>query len=190
MVTICAARTSQLAVGRLVKSRGRYSFWKEGVIEFVSNEPGFPAWVGIRTKVRGKTQFIYGLTRREFQLLPRYRRPKREGVSLRLRFEVLRRCGFRCVYCGVSSGEAKIEIDHIVPVSDGGSSRSNNLVAACYNCNRGKRNRPIEPPNSGLAVTELAGRTVRDPEPNQLVLPLEVGCAKVADALWKNTEIE
>lgn len=43
--------------------------------------------------------------------------------------------GDPCVYCG----EPSTEIDHIVPVSQGGTSEWDNLAPACTTCNRSKQ---------------------------------------------------
>lgn len=59
---------------------------------------------------------------------------------LRLRFEVFRRDGFACQYCGRTAKEdIKLHIDHILPKSKGGSLSMDNLITACYECNEGKR---------------------------------------------------
>lgn len=56
-----------------------------------------------------------------------------------LRFEVLKRCGFRCSYCGARPKDgAWLEVDHIVPRAAGGSDEPDNLTAACQACNNGK----------------------------------------------------
>jgi hypothetical protein len=61
------------------------------------------------------------------------------SVSNRLRFEILRRDGFSCRYCGARAGEgAVLEIDHVLPKVLGGSDKPTNLVAACVDCNGGK----------------------------------------------------
>ena len=67
---------------------------------------------------------------------------KREPIGNKLRFEVFRKSGFRCFYCGRSPREDKIklEIDHFTPVSKGGTDDLENLVAACQKCNSGKSN--------------------------------------------------
>jgi HNH endonuclease len=60
-------------------------------------------------------------------------------TSKRLRYEVLRRDGNRCRYCGVTADEAKIVVDAVVPEALGGSHKDPaNLVAACEPCNSGK----------------------------------------------------
>lgn len=55
-----------------------------------------------------------------------------------VRFEVFKRDEFTCRYCGRRSPAVILEIDHVVPVSTGGSDAVENLVTACYECNRGK----------------------------------------------------
>lgn len=57
------------------------------------------------------------------------------------RYEVMRRDGFQCVLCGNSGKDARLEIDHKIPVSRGGSERINNLQTLCFKCNRGKRDK-------------------------------------------------
>ena len=59
-------------------------------------------------------------------------------VSKRLRFEVLRRDGHRCWYCGIDASETNLVIDHVIPLSLGGRTVPENLVAACRPCNSGK----------------------------------------------------
>lgn len=62
----------------------------------------------------------------------------RLGIGQKKRFRVLRRCGFRCRYCGCPSTEVRLGIDHVVPVVRGGTDDESNLVAACFDCNVGK----------------------------------------------------
>ena len=59
-------------------------------------------------------------------------------VSKRLRFEVLRRDGHHCRYCGKGVADAIITVDHVVPTALGGTDLPDNLVAACEDCNNGK----------------------------------------------------
>ena len=66
---------------------------------------------------------------------------KRKTIGLSLRYNVLKRDGFQCVLCGASGKEAKIEIDHIIPISKGGTHIENNLQTLCFSCNRGKSNK-------------------------------------------------
>jgi len=69
--------------------------------------------------------------------------PIRKSISASLRFKVFQRCDFKCVYCGKAPPQSELQIDHIVPVSRGGTNAVENLVAACAECNHGKRDRLI-----------------------------------------------
>lgn len=60
------------------------------------------------------------------------------AVSKRLRYEILRRDGYACRYCGVRAPQAPLTIDHVVPRTLGGSDLPDNLAAACFDCNAGK----------------------------------------------------
>lgn len=76
------------------------------------------------------------------------------------RFRVLNRCGFRCVYCGASADEKRLEIDHVIPRAKNGSDDEANLVAACVDCNRGKGASSVAPHTSFLAW--LRAQQLRD----------------------------
>ena len=61
------------------------------------------------------------------------------SVAARTRFEVLRRDGFACVYCGrTARAGVVLHIDHYQPRSLGGSNDIDNLVTSCRECNLGK----------------------------------------------------
>jgi hypothetical protein len=84
----------------------------------------------------------------EYYLLPwsagqNRRASDRRGVDLKCRFEVLKRDHFTCQYCGRRAPAVEIEVDHVVPRSAGGTDDLTNLVAACFECNSGKSNRPL-----------------------------------------------
>ncbi len=63
---------------------------------------------------------------------------KRKSISKRLRFEVFKRDRFTCQYCSAKPPKVPLEIDHIVPVSKNGKNTIDNLITACFDCNRGK----------------------------------------------------
>jgi hypothetical protein len=62
-------------------------------------------------------------------------RPRREPIPESVRHEVWRRDQGRCVDCG---SRERLEFDHIVPVSQGGSNTARNLELRCEPCNRRK----------------------------------------------------
>jgi hypothetical protein len=61
----------------------------------------------------------------------------RKPLSVRKRFFVFKRDRYRCRICGRSGLE--LEVDHKVPVAQGGSDALDNLQTLCFDCNRGKR---------------------------------------------------
>lgn len=58
------------------------------------------------------------------------------GEWLILRDRVFERDDFTCTYCGAHDG--KLECDHVVPVSRGGTNDEANLATACKPCNSSK----------------------------------------------------
>lgn len=62
----------------------------------------------------------------------------RKPISKTVRFNVFKRDGFRCQYCGSHPPAVVLEIDHVTPVSKGGTNVIHNLITACFDCNRGK----------------------------------------------------
>jgi hypothetical protein len=59
-------------------------------------------------------------------------------VNLALRFAVLKRDRFTCVYCGGHPPNVELQVDHFHPASRGGADHIDNLVTACRECNAGK----------------------------------------------------
>eukprot|EP00210_Caulerpa_lentillifera_P007832 g7474.t1 len=57
------------------------------------------------------------------------------------RRNVLRRDRFSCVYCGVTQN---LTVDHVIPISKGGTNHWENVVTACRSCNNRKGNRTLE----------------------------------------------
>lgn len=58
-----------------------------------------------------------------------------------LRKFVFERDDFTCQYCGERG--VRLECDHVHPVSKGGTDHTDNLVTACFSCNRSKRDKTI-----------------------------------------------
>lgn len=85
-----------------------------------------------------------------------FRKAKRQNIPERLRFKIYRRDGFTCQYCGRTAREMELSIDHIIPISKGGTNDASNLTTACMPCNRGKSDE--NPPYSELKP--YAERTV------------------------------
>ena len=62
----------------------------------------------------------------------------RKGIRPKLRYEVLSRDNFKCVLCGNTAADDRLEVDHIKPVVYGGTNETGNLRTLCAECNKGK----------------------------------------------------
>lgn len=76
------------------------------------------------------------------------------NISPQLRNEILERNGFTCQLCGAGPGDpdpfnpnrkVRLHIDHIKPISQGGTDNRDNLRVLCSACNQGRAN--IQPPS-------------------------------------------
>ena len=70
-------------------------------------------------------------------------RTKRKALSQKIRFEVFKRDSFTCAYCGRKAPDVVLQVDHIVPVAQGGTNDILNLVTSCVECNQGKSDRKL-----------------------------------------------
>lgn len=95
------------------------------------------------------------------------------AVSQRLRYEILRRDNHACRYCGATAPDVKLNVDHVIPTSLGGSDKPDNLVAACVDCNGGKTS---SMPNA-MPVQDVNQETFRKAVANQQ--------AGLTDHLWR-----
>ena len=94
------------------------------------------------------------------------------------------RDGWRCVYCGTSSG--RLTLDHVIPRSKGGESIWENVVTACAPCNLRKGDRLLEESGCTCPAAAAAGagalhppRDADDPA-NLGAVPAGVGDGRVA----------
>jgi flavodoxin len=74
---------------------------------------------------------------------------KRKPISPKLRFEVFKRDNHKCQYCGATPKDEGVvlEVDHILPVYEGGDNSFENLITSCKQCNIGKGKRKITDKN-------------------------------------------
>jgi 5-methylcytosine-specific restriction endonuclease McrA len=79
-------------------------------------------------------------TRTAYMQSEAFRRKNERGkVTPSLRYDVMRRDGFRCCLCGrTATNGVELEVDHIIPVAKGGNTTYSNLQTLCRDCNRGK----------------------------------------------------
>lgn len=80
-------------------------------------------WIGYRTELEKPEQIVQIAIRRE-----RY-------ITQLSRREVWKRDNGKCRECG---SDESLEFDHMIPVSKGGNSTTNNVQLLCLRCNRAK----------------------------------------------------
>jgi hypothetical protein len=69
--------------------------------------------------------------------------PGRENIPKKLRFAILTRDNFSCVYCGRSAPRVELAVDHVHPVAKGGTNEKGNLVTSCSDCNLSKATKTL-----------------------------------------------
>jgi hypothetical protein len=113
---------------------------------------------------------------------------KRKAMSKKTRFEVFKRDGFKCQYCGAHPPEAILEPDHIKPVADGGTNSMDNLVTACFSCNRGKGANSLNTVPQSLAdKAALVAETEAQLRGYQDIL--EAKRDRIEEELWRVAEV-
>lgn len=85
------------------------------------------------------------------------------GLSADLRKKIFERDGYTCQICGAGPGDdapcepgksVRLQVDHVVPISDGGTDDGNNLRTTCVYFNKEKSN--IHKPASAQSISALS----------------------------------
>lgn len=108
----------------------------------------------------------------------------RKQISKKKRFDVFKRDGFRCVYCGATPITELLHVDHITPVVEGGTNDIDNLCTACVPCNLGKGGRSLS--DIPQALSEKAAQIAEQEE--QLAGYQKILAAKrdrIQDETWE-----
>lgn len=121
---------------------------------------------------------------------------QRKAMSKKTRFEVFKRDGFTCQYCGAHPPEVILEPDHINPVANGGTNHIDNLVTSCFDCNRGKGARllTVVPQSLGEKAKEIQEREAQLAGYREIMQAqldrIENDMWEVADALFPNSSAD
>jgi HNH endonuclease len=63
----------------------------------------------------------------------------RKGIGDKLRYQIMERDNFRCVFCGQGAKDGvALQIDHIIRPENGGDNSEKNLRLLCMSCNKGR----------------------------------------------------
>lgn len=121
---------------------------------------------------------------------------QRKAMSKKTRFEVFKRDGFTCQYCGAHPPEVILEPDHINPVANGGTNHIDNLVTSCFACNRGKGARllTVVPQSLSGKAKEIQEREAQLSGYREIMQAqldrIERDMWTVADALFPNSSVD
>jgi 5-methylcytosine-specific restriction endonuclease McrA len=110
----------------------------------ISETPYKRYWGSVRGACEALAAFHSGLISREQLLSGNISLPERKTISLKDRWLILKQGNYKCAKCGASPSRdhsVELEIDHIYPVSRGGSNSLDNLQVLCRLCNQGKKDR-------------------------------------------------
>jgi len=71
-------------------------------------------------------------------------RKTQRALGTVVQWQVYRRDGFKCLYCGREGGDTgtTLTVDHFVPIEHGGTDELGNLATSCKRCNKDKGSRP------------------------------------------------
>ena len=69
------------------------------------------------------------------------KRQVRQRLTTKAKEQIYIRDKFECQYCG---SKEELEVDHIIPISKGGTNENDNLITACHRCNTSKSDKDLE----------------------------------------------
>jgi len=82
-----------------------------------------------------KIKFIENFTTGPNKNFLKQNKTKRKPIDSKLRHEVFKRDGYRCLECGATNKETTLHADHIIPRTQGGKDELDNLQTLCDSCN-------------------------------------------------------
>jgi len=119
----------------------RFGGWRNSLIAFVeyinSNDNEEKEDCTIERNISEKKEICI---KNEYK---KYLKRTTRNINLKLRFRVLQRDNFKCCFCGSSPAKdpnIELNVDHIVPWTNGGETIIDNLQTLCSKCNLGKSN--------------------------------------------------
>lgn len=93
------------------------------------------------------------------------------AIGDKLRRQILERNGYTCQVCGAGAGEesgcepgkkCRLQIDHVIPISQGGTDEEHNLRAVCHGYNKDKSNLKVPTSRDAISAMALIRRQPRD----------------------------
>ncbi len=69
---------------------------------------------------------------------------KRRKLTKAERQQIYDKCNGHCAYCGCEITLGQMQVDHVVPIYNGGADEFNNMLPACRPCNHRKGAESLE----------------------------------------------
>lgn len=140
--------------------RRAFTLLYQGVAQAVDEEYrlfDFDSWADLAVAVREDSVGMVGRAIRvpRVILLIAYDRLPKRRVRFS-RFNIYARDRNTCQYCGERFARNDLNLDHVVPRSQGGGSTWENVVCSCFECNRVKGGRT--PEQAGMRLLRLPRR--------------------------------
>lgn len=104
-------------------------------------EPCYPDGLSKHCRICSRAMQKARRDRMKRPVVPKEKEPEYSSLDTNPRFEIYKRDGYLCYYCGINVLElsaTQATLDHIYPESLGGKSVASNLVTACKTCNCNK----------------------------------------------------
>ncbi|MCK6554567.1 HNH endonuclease [Candidatus Binatia bacterium] len=145
---------------QITSVRRAFSLLYQGIARAVNEEYrtfDFESWADVSASVHDDT---IGLVNRVIRvprviLLLAFDRVPRRQVRFS-RFNIYLRDRNTCQYCGRKFARTELNLDHVLPRSQGGLSLWENVVCSCHECNRRKGGRT--PEQAGMRLLREAAR--------------------------------
>lgn len=83
-------------------------------------------------------------------------------IGSKVRFEIFKRDLFTCQYCGRSTPEVELQIDHIIPQAKGGGDDVDNLITSCSECNYAKNDILLSDRTYTIDTVELHANNLKN----------------------------
>lgn len=108
----------------------------------------------------------------------------RKKTSKKVRFDVFKRDGFKCQYCGAHPPAVMLHVDHIHPVAEGGTNDLDNLITSCEPCNLGKGARLLS--DVPMAMADRAADILeREEQINGFNAAVRAQAERIEDESWE-----
>lgn len=180
----------------IVTARRAFCMLSAGVARALDHDHrafDFESWAELSAAVHDETVGIVGRAIRvpRVVLLSMYDRIPKRNVRFS-RLNIMLRDGHTCQYCGRRYPRSKLNIDHIIPRSRGGSTEWENIVTSCHACNRRKGHRLLK--EAGMKLIRHPSRPRSTPFLDLLDRPIRYEewrpFFNVVDFSYWNVELE